>query len=123
MTTSTKTPEQLATAVMRKLGIIDVTKEPTAIEQAVIIDIYNDKIEELFPRDKVFWDSDLIPRQVFGAMVRIVAEEFATIQGKDVPTEQDEDGKVISIGNRGLRMLTKIMARESADIPVKAAYF
>lgn len=120
---TTKTQAQLATSVMRKLGIIDPNKQPTAAEQAVIIDIYLDKIEELFPRDKIYWPVDDIPRAAFGAMVRIVAEEFCTAMGKDVPFEQDENGSKVSIGNKGLSMLHRLMQRDPTGLPNKANYF
>ena len=119
---STKTSEQLATAVMRKLGLIDRMKEPTAAEQRDIIDLYEDKLEEL-GEDRVYWTTDAIPRAVFGAMVRIVAEEFCLSAGKDIPTEQDESGQPVSIGNRGLMMLKRHIAREASGVPTKATYF
>lgn len=118
-----KSQAQLATSVMRKLGIIDPNKQPTAAEQAMIIDIYLDKLEELFPRDKIYWPSDQIPRAAFGAMVRIVAEEFCTAMGKDIPKEQDENGTMQSIGNRGLSMLHRLMMRDSSGLPAMANYF
>jgi hypothetical protein len=123
MTTPTKTPEELATAVMRKLGMIDPNKQPTAAEQSMILDLYYDKMEELRGKDLVYWTETAIPRAVFGAMVRIVAEEFAPALGGDVPTEQDENGSVVSIGNMGLRMLRRHMARDATGLPTQANYF
>lgn len=118
-----KTTAQLATAVMRKLGVIDVNKQPSAAEQSMIIDLYGDKYAELKAKDMVYWSQASIPQEVFGAMVRIVAEEFAPALGKDVPTEQDEDGKVVSIGNRGMKMLRRHVARDATGLPAKAQYF
>lgn len=123
MTTTTKTTSDLATAVMRKLGMIDPNKTPSAAEQSMIIDLYYDKMEELRAKELVYWSESAIPRAVFGAMVRIIAEEFAPALGADVPTEQDESGAVVSIGNMGLRMLRRQMARDATGLPTKANYF
>lgn len=123
MTTPYKSPSELATAVMRRLGLIDVNKQPTAAEQAALIDHYYDKLEELAPENLVYWPTSQIPRAVFGAMVRIVAEEFATTLGKDVPTEQIEGGPAVTIGNHGMHMLRKHVARAATGLPTKAQYF
>lgn len=123
MTTPYKTPAELATAVMRKLGQIDMTKEPTALEQAGIIDIYYDKFEELSHEDLVYWPVAEIPREAFGAIVRIVGAEFATVLGGEIPTEQSESGNAVSLGVNGMRMLRRLMARDATGLPIKANYF
>jgi len=123
MTNPDKTPEELATAVMRRLGLIDLRKQPSAQEQAHITDIYLDKHEELSHQNLVYWPTTAIPRAVFGAITRIVAEEFCTSVGRDIPVEQDDDGQQMSIGNHGLRMLRALMARDATGLPIKAAYF
>ena len=120
---STKTSQDLATAVMRRLGMLDMNKEPTAAELAHIQDLYTDKLEELTGDDKVYWAAEEIPRAAFGAITRILAEEFCVSMGKDIPTEQDENGTPVSIGNRGLRMLRRHMATVGSGLPTKAVYF
>lgn len=123
MITPYKTPEQLATAVMRRLGMIDPNKEPTASEQSIIIDHYYNKMEELRAEDLVYWPEAEIPRAAFEAMVRVIAQQFSTTLGQDVPTEQTESGDVMAIGNVGMRMLRRQMARDATGLPVKANYF
>ena len=120
---TTKTTQQLATAVMRRLGAIDMNKEPSAAERTWITQLYEDKIEELIPADRVYWTTAEIPQAIFGAMTRIIAEEFAPTIGMPVPTEQDESGQAMSIGNRGLMMLKRHLAVEASGLPTKAVYF
>ena len=122
-TTTTTTPSELATAVMRRLGMIDPNKQPTASEQAIIIDHYYNKMEELRAEDLVYWSEQAIPRAVFEAMVRIIAGQFSTTLGQEVPTEQTESGDVVAIHNMGMRMLRRQMARDATGLPVKASYF
>lgn len=123
MITPYKTPEDLATAVMRRLGMIDPNKQPTASEQAIILDHYYNKLEELQADDLVYWPTAQIPRAVFEALVRIIAHQFSTTLGQDVPTEQTESGDVLAIGNVGMRMLRRQMARDATGLPAKANYF
>lgn len=123
MITPYKTPEELATAVMRRLGMIDANKQPTASEQAIIIDHYYNKMEELRAEDLVYWPESQIPRAAFEALIRVIAQQFSTTLGQDVPTEQTESGDVMAIGNVGMRMLRRLMARDATGLPTMANYF
>ena len=120
---TTRTTQELATAVMRRLGAIDINKEPTDAQRSAISNLYEEKLAELIPEDRVYWTSDAIPLAVFGAMTRIIAEEFAPSIGMEIPTEQDETGNAVSIGNHGLMMLKRHMAREPSGVPTAATYF
>ncbi len=120
---TTRTKQQLATAVMRRLALTDVNKEPTANERAHIEAVYDEVLEDLSQQDKVYWISDSIPIGVFNAIVRIVAEEVCPTFGVPVPTEQDESGAAVSIGNHGRRILDRHMARSATGLPVRAQYF
>lgn len=120
---TTRTTQQLAEAVMRRIGGVDINKQPSAAERAWIEQLYAEKLEELVPVDKVYWEASAIPLAVFGAMSRIIAEEFAPAIGMAVPTEMDEGGDVVSIGEKGLRMLKRHMARGPSGVATKASYF
>jgi hypothetical protein len=125
-----RTAHQLATAVMRRLGAIDQNSEPTAAERAQIIALYHDKYAELKNDELVFWenseddDEAEIPKEVFGALTRIMVEEFASTVGEPIPSEQLENGMgPVSIGVKGMHMLRRIVARRPSGVPTKAEYF
>lgn len=120
---TTRTTQELAEAVMRRLGAIDINKQPSAAERAWIEQLYEEKLAELIPADRVYWPSGEIPLGVFGAMSRILAEDVAPSIGMDIPTEQDEGGSVVSIGEKGLRMLKRHMATAPSGLPTMADYF
>lgn len=120
---TTRTIQDLATAAMRKAGMIDINKQPTAAELAMATRIYEEKYAELNFRDLVYWTASAIPLEAFGAMVRMVAAELCPPLGKEIPTEQDEDGKVMAIDKIGMRMLRRHLARDATGLPVKAQYF
>ena len=123
------TKAELATAVLRRLAAIDqYNNAPSAAEQNQIGGLYDDKLAELAAMDLVYWSNSgmtvaEIPGAVFGALIRIMCEEFANTTGRDIPTEQDEDGTPLSIGNKGLRMLRRQMSRPQSDLPTPMQYF
>jgi hypothetical protein len=120
---TTRTTQELATAVLRRISGIDINKEPTAAQRAEVTRLYEEKLAELIPQDKIYWEEDEIPLAVFGAMTRIIAEEFAPSIGMSTSTEMDEGGDVVSMGEKGLRMLKRHMARAPSGVPTKAQYF
>ncbi len=119
----------LATAAMRRLTAIGQNEEPSAAERAQAVDLYNEKYAELAAEDLVYWDSsgdadeDEIPKAVFGALTRIMAEELAPNVGQAIPSEQDENGAALSIGTKGMRMLRRHMARRATGVPTRIDYF
>ena len=125
-----RTVHQLITAAVRRLASIDENEEPSAAQRAKGVDLYDEKYAELDGEELVYWDNsgdpeeEEIPERVFGALTRIMAEEMAPVMGEPIPSEQDENGAgPISIGNKGMRMLRRIMARQASNVPTKIDYF
>lgn len=115
---------ELATDVLGvRLGVIDINKSPTAAQQARVQSLYDQKYAELSQMDKVYWVSTAIPDLVFGALSRIIAEEMCPGLGMAVPTEPDDDGRPVSIGTKGRRMLHRLIARDATRLPIATEYF
>lgn len=115
---TTKTTAELAASVMKKLSSIDlVDAVPDASSQAEIIDIYTTKMAVLRDEEIAYWEDAAIPLEVFEAMVRIVAHEFAPIIGEPIPEEQDEDGRVKQVGPIGMRLLRRHVAKQRSGEP------
>lgn len=122
------TKQDLVTAAMRRLSAIDQNAQPSAPEMAQFSSVYDDKLAELTALDLVYWSNSgsaiaEIPAAAFQALVRIMAEEIAPALGEQIPTEQDEDGTPLSIGNKGLRMLRRQMSKYSSDLSIPIHYF
>lgn len=120
----------LVTAAMRKLTAIDQNEEPSASERAQGVALYNEKYAELEGDELTYWDNSgdpdeqEIPERVFGPLTRILAEELAPNVGQPIPSEQDENGEgPLSIGNKGMRQLRRIMARPASGVPTKIHSF
>jgi len=117
---------ELVTAALRRLTVIGQGEEPAAAEMAQGVAIYDEKYAELAADDLVYWDNsddpdaEEIPELVFGALTRIMAEELAPNVGQAIPSEQAENGAgPLSIGNKGMRMLRRHVARRPSNTPTK----
>jgi hypothetical protein len=120
----TSTVAELAADVLGvRLGVVDINKTPTAAQLARVERLYDQKYAELSQMDKVYWASNAIPDLLVGALSRIIAAEMCPGMGMAVPTEQDDNGQVVSIGVKGKRMLNELLARELTGLPTQAEYF
>jgi hypothetical protein len=120
----TSTVAELAADVFGiRLGITDIQKTPTPAQLARVERLYSQKYAEMAQLDKVYWASNAIPDLVVGALSRIIAAEMCPGLGMAVPTEQDDNGQVVSIGVKGKRMLNELLARELTGLPTQAEYF
>ena len=120
----TKTVSELADDIWRiRLGLVDINKSPTAAQAARVERLYNQKYAEMQLQDRGYWPQTEIPDAIVGAMSRIIAAEIAAGSGRPVPTEADDDGQVVSIGTKGLRMLQRLLARDPTGLPTTATYF
>lgn len=120
----TSTVAELAADVLGvRLGVVDINKEPTANQLARVTRLYNQKYAELSQQDRVYWASNEIPDLLVGALSRIVAEEMCPGLGMPIPVEMDDDGRQVSIGTKGRRMLDVLLARPLTGLPTAATYF
>jgi hypothetical protein len=120
----TSTVAELAADVLGvRLGVTDIMKSPTAQQLARVQRLYDQKYAELVQEDKVYWASDEIPDLVVGALSRIIAEEMCPGLGMQIPVEMDDDGRPISIGTKGRRLLTQFLARAPTGLRTQAEYF
>jgi len=118
-----KTKSDLATEVLRLLGLLDANESPATADEDFITAAYDDKYEELRLNERVYWSKGSIPEAVFRSVARIVAEDVAPVYGVQAQPEFDEGGRQVSMGTKGLFDLKRVMARETSNVPTKAVYF
>jgi len=107
-----------------RLGVVGLGGTPNAAQIARVQKLYDQKYAEMAAEDRVYWSQNDIPDLVAGALGRIIAEEICGGIGMQIPTETDNtDGKQVSIGTKGRRMLAKILARERTGLRTQAEYF
>lgn len=119
---STKTKLQLATDVLRDLGIIDAseTVDETNADVAFVIDKYEDKFQELAAPglELTYWSQDAIPNAIFNTLVDLIANDVAGAFGQP-QSMADKHGTEELI----IRKLRRHVSIEASNTPTSADYF
>ena len=119
---STKTKIELATHVLRSLGVIDASEEPDDTDADVlwVIDQYEYKYAELAAPglELAYWSQDSIPQAIFGILSDLVANEVADSYGQpsDAATKQGSEEIILS-------KLRRHVSVERSGLPTQAEYF
>ncbi len=118
-----RTPHDLATRVLKLLGLLDAQEEASAEDAADIIRTYEEKWSEFSARELVYWPRDVIPDEAFQHIARIVADDMATTFGRAAPVENDESGRQTTMGAKGMMGLRRLIERQATGLPTVADYF
>lgn len=127
-----KTKAELATAVGRRLRVVDALASLSAEDSSYIEDEYDMLLEQWKARTdgaSVYWsntgrNTEEIPEEVFQPLADILAAHCATGFGKDEPVVTDEvSGQQVAISVRGWRNLKRITRIPASGLPVKATYY
>lgn len=78
---ATRTQTELATEVMRHLGLLDASELPSADDREFISRVYADKAAELKDKGLVYWPLNEIPAIAFTALKKLIAAEVAIAFG------------------------------------------
>jgi len=71
------TKKQLAKRVLVALGVIDRLQSPTSDDEKTVLDIYLEHHSSWLDRNLIRWDSDDIPLEISGYVVKFIALECA----------------------------------------------
>lgn len=118
-----RTTQDLATRTMQLLGLIEANETISAEDYGVIVDVYENRHAEWTFRELVWWPLDVIPNEAFESLARMMAEDVAPSFETVVPQEQDEDGQIVSMGQKGLRGLKRIKRRAASGLPTPMVSF
>lgn len=114
----TKTALQLATQVLRDIGIIAPEEEASAADREHVEGVYLDKLEDWRNDNLVYWEADEIPQAIFRTLVELIANEIGGAFGKGSPLEERRQREVLL-----LRRLRRHMSREKSGFQTKAVYY
>lgn len=96
---TTRTIQDLATAVMQDLALIDATESPSANDRTFIETNYREALEELRDDGLVWWEANAIPLAVFPGMVGymgvLLSEAFGKPRSVPLNVELEEAKKRI----------------------------
>lgn len=119
MTTTTRTRRDLATNVMRSLGLVDATAMPSAADLQFVIDRATDVLAEMVDDDMVYWDDpDLIPAQIYDALTKLVGLTVAPAFGVPVAAESEDNAREIF-----LRRIRSHTGKKRSRLPVEVEDF
>ena len=115
-----KTVTQLATAVLRELGVVDAAETPDSEDLTYVEGVYRDKWEELSAHgtELTYWPYDTIPNPVFLVLRDLVMLEVMGAYGTPLPPGEKEAREVIIL--KKLRRHTSV---QSSGRPAEADYF
>lgn len=108
-----KTTQDLAEAVLSRLGVLALGDTPEAEDAASVISTYADLFQELEEDDIAFWIESDIPERVFRALADFVAGRMATDYGQQRPDLEES----------GMLRLRKLAQERTAGQPVRADYY
>ena len=113
-----RTRSELVISVLREMGVLDASEEPSAEDAAHVKDVYDDKLEHWIDEEIAYWTSDEIPNAVFIAIRDIMINELGGTFGQPVPLETKQAREVMLTTR-----LRRHTARHSSGHRVPAEYY
>jgi hypothetical protein len=114
-TTTTRTRQQLAEAVLRDaLAVVSADETPQQAETEAVGRMYDDALEYMRDEGVADWDSNAIPASVFRSVVQVVAADAAVSYG----APYDPQNKAM-----GMAQLRRSIAKKASDRPTKIEAF
>jgi hypothetical protein len=122
------TKKRLGTYVLRRLGIFDPLANSESQDAADVWAAYDAVFTRLSARDLTYWengdkDAEVIPKEVFFDLVRIVSDDVAPILNAQIKPEPDESGNMLAPSVIGMRNLRRLIGRSPTGLPTRAEYF
>lgn len=113
-----RTRQELAVEVMRELGELGASEQPSAEDAALIKARYDDKLEQWRDDDLVYWSADEIPNAIFLPIKDVIVNEVRGVFGEPVPPEE----KILK-EDILMRRIRRHIARNATGLPTRAEYF
>lgn len=109
-----KTEHDLAVEVLVELNVTEGEEEPSAADEQLVIERYQERLITLVDEDYADWSSNVIPDAAMPGLRLVVAYECARAFGR-VPDASLED--------EGLTKLARLMRKKATYEPVRPDYF
>jgi hypothetical protein len=119
---TTRTAAELATAVMRRMGEISASEDPSAEDSDYLSTLYAETLDELTAQhvgaERIYWTSSATPLAVFNVMVDLVANRAGPAFGRGGAYEDMQAREAII-----LKRLYAHVARPTMGLPVRGIYY
>jgi len=113
-----KTQAELATAVLRDLGIVNATDSPSAADSAYVLGKYTTTLEEWADNDLAYWAANEIPEAIFDAVTALIANRCMNAFGIGQSLDEQYQREIVL-----LRPLRRHCAKRRSGKPIKAVYY
>ena len=110
----TRRTDDIATAALRRIGILDARETPSADDGALVESRFAELVGELRRKGLVVWQDDAIPVDVFGPLADMLTARIRPEFG--MPYAEAEERKA----ERDLRV---VLARPASGEPVTTEFF
>ena len=90
---ATRTKIDLATNVMRALGLVNADESPDPRDTSYVSGRYEDVLEELTDDELVYWTSNAIPSVIFEPLTQLVALSVGEAFGLPAMSENLDEGR------------------------------
>ena len=108
------TEQDLAADVLRELGILDATEEPSAEDKQLVVARYRQRLGRLVDENYADWSANAIPDDAMTGLRLVIAYDCARPFGiAPDPAIEDE----------GLTALARYMRKKATYEPVRPDYF
>ncbi len=116
--TCSRTEQDLATAVLRSVGLLDALHDPDAQDKAYIIDRYHDIMAELRFEEVAYWEDNEVPKEIFEPLVELVGLTISPAFGLPAMAENIEAARRVLKGR-----LRRHASKPATGLPTRASYF
>lgn len=112
------TVDDLVTAVLRKLTVIDATETPDAEDLLFVTDAYTKKHAQMVDQDLAYWPVSEIPNVIFLAVRDLIVNEVREAYGDAMPASAKEQEEIVL-----LRPIRRHVNRKPSGNETQADYF
>jgi hypothetical protein len=113
-----RTKSELATAVLRKMGVIAADETASAEDAAYIKAEYDDKHEWWLDQEMAYWPLEEIPNAIFSVVRDVMINEVMETFGRP-QTPEDKAAREQLLEKR----LWQHIRRHGTGVPIAAEYF
>ena len=114
----TSTANELATAVLKKMVVIDAEETPATDDLDFVVEAYTFKYHQMVNQNLAYWSLDAIPREIFSALRDLIVNEVREAYGEPMSASQKEAEELIL-----LRPIRRHVNRPTSGHDIQADYY
>lgn len=115
-----KTQAELATGVLRLLGIVDATASPSAVDSAYVVKTYTDTHPYWLDLGLAYWPVAEIPDAVFPMLIALTANRAQNAFGSDLAQTLEA---MLAREDALLVPLRRHCSKRASGVPMRVLYY